>query len=67
MKMISTTQELAQACEKLTNSDFVTIDTEFLRETTFWPKLCVIQLATPDLAVLVDAQAEDLDLEPFLS
>lgn len=65
MKMISTTQELAQACDKLATSDFVTVDTEFLRETTFWPKLCVIQLANPDHAVLVDALAEDLDLEPF--
>lgn len=66
MKMITTTEELAQACAKLANSDFVTVDTEFLRETTFWPKLCVIQIANPDNAVLVDALAEGLDLEPFL-
>ncbi|WP_109317404.1 ribonuclease D [Pseudovibrio ascidiaceicola] len=67
MKMITTTEELAQACAKLANSDFVTVDTEFLRETTFWPKLCVIQIANPDNAVLVDALAEGLDLEPFFA
>ncbi len=65
MKMIITTEELAQACARLKNSDFVTVDTEFLRETTFWPKLCVIQIANPDYAVVVDALAEGLDLEPF--
>ncbi|MDD7908884.1 ribonuclease D [Pseudovibrio exalbescens] len=63
--MITTTDELAKACELLAQSDFVTIDTEFLRETTFWPKLCVIQMASPDDAVIIDALAEGLDLEPF--
>ena len=44
---------------------FVTVDTEFLRETTFWPKLCVIQLANPETAVAVDALADGMDLSPF--
>ncbi len=44
---------------------FVTIDTEFLRETTFWPILCVVQLATPEEAVAIDALAEGLDLTPL--
>ena len=44
---------------------FVTVDTEFLRETTFWPKLCVIQLASPETAVAVDALADGMDLIPF--
>ena len=44
---------------------FVTVDTEFLRETTFWPKLCVIQLASPETAVAVDALADGMDLSPF--
>src|SRR4051812_25481108 len=43
----------------------VTVDTEFMRETTYWPKLCVIQMASPDEAVIVDAMAEGLDLDPF--
>ena len=45
---------------------FVTVDTEFLRETTFWPKLCVLQLASDDEAVAIDALAPELDLAPFL-
>jgi len=65
MHMITTTPELAEACQRLAGHDFVTVDTEFLRETTFWPKLCVIQMASPDEAVLVDALADGLDLAPF--
>ena len=46
---------------------FVTIDTEFLRETTYYPLLCVAQLASPEEAVVVDALARDIDLAPFLA
>ena len=46
---------------------FVTVDTEFLRETTFWPKLCVVQLASPDEAIAVDALADGLDLTPLFA
>ena len=46
---------------------FVTVDTEFLRETTFWPRLCVIQMATTDEAVAVDAMAEEISLAPFFA
>lgn len=63
--MITTTQELAAVCERLAKADFVTVDTEFLRESTFWPKLCVVQLASEDAAVAVDALAPGLDLGPF--
>ena len=48
-------------------SSFVTVDTEFLRETTFWPKLCVIQLASPDGVYVVDALADGIDLGPFFT
>jgi len=65
MNIITTTEKLSEACHGLAQSDFVTVDTEFLRETTFWPKLCVIQMASPDLAVIVDALAPDIDLAPF--
>ena len=65
MDIISSTDQLAKACAELAQSEYVTVDTEFLRETTFWPKLCVIQMANPDLAVIVDALAPDLDLAPF--
>jgi ribonuclease D len=63
--MIETTAALEEACIKLAQSDFITIDTEFLRETTFWPQLCLIQMASPTVEVLVDPLAKGLDLKPF--
>ena len=66
MSLITTTDELAQACQRLARSPFVTVDTEFLRETTFWPILCVVQLASDDEAMAIDALAPGLDLEPLL-
>lgn len=65
MNVITTTQALAAACARFSAHEYVTVDTEFLRETTFWPKLCVIQLAGPDDACIVDALADGLDLAPF--
>ena len=65
MSLITTTEELAAVCTRLALHPYVTVDTEFLRETTFWPKLCVVQLASDDEAVAVDALAEGLDLKPF--
>jgi ribonuclease D len=65
MKLIDTTDGLATACERLKRSAFVTVDTEFLRETTYWPKLCVVQMADDEGPVLVDALAPGLDLAPF--
>ena len=64
MSLITTTEALAAVCERIARHPFVTVDTEFLRETTFWPKLCVIQLASDDEAVAVDALAEGLDMSP---
>jgi len=64
MSLITSTEALAAVCERISRHPFVTVDTEFLRETTFWPKLCVIQLASDDEAVAVDALAEGLDLTP---
>jgi ribonuclease D len=63
--MIATTKALAAACARLAEAAFVTVDTEFLRESTFWPKLCVVQLADDDGPVLVDALADGLDLAPL--
>ena len=65
MDLIDTTAALAEACARLARYPFVTVDTEFLRETTFWPKVCVIQLASPDDVYIVDALGEELDLKPF--
>ena len=65
MSLITSTDELLSVCHRLAAHSFVTVDTEFLRETTFWPKVCVIQLASDDEAVAVDTLAESLDLAPF--
>ncbi|WP_457796381.1 ribonuclease D [Methylocystis sp. S23] len=65
MTLLTTTDELAAICERFSHHPFVTVDTEFLRETTFWPKVCVIQIASPDEAVAIDALANDIDLTPF--
>ncbi|MDQ0319817.1 ribonuclease D [Pararhizobium capsulatum DSM 1112] len=65
--MIETTADLATACEQLARGPYMTVDTEFLRETTFWPQLCLIQMAGPDIAVIVDPLAKDIDLAPFFA
>ncbi|HVX91830.1 MAG TPA: ribonuclease D [Xanthobacteraceae bacterium] len=65
MELITTTQDLAAACERLARHPFVTVDTEFLRETTYYPLLCVAQIASPDEAVVVDALADGIDLGPL--
>ncbi len=65
--MIETTAELEAACLELAKSEFITIDTEFLRETTFWPVLCLIQMASPSTEVIVDPLAPGIDLTPFFA
>ncbi|MGV8939322.1 MAG: ribonuclease D [Allorhizobium sp.] len=65
--MIETTTALEDACRELAKSEYVTIDTEFLRETTFWPQLCLIQMASPDLEVIVDPLAPGIDLASFFA
>jgi ribonuclease D len=66
MTPITTTADLAVFCAKLTGQPFVAVDTEFMRETTYWPKLCLIQAATSTDEAVIDPLAEGLDLEPFL-
>ena len=67
MELITTTQGLEKAVSQLSKSDFVTVDTEFIRETTFWPELCLIQMASPDTTALVDALAPGIDLSSFFA
>ena len=67
MTPITTTAELAVFCDKLKGQPFVAVDTEFMRETTYWPKLCLIQAAGANgVEACIDPLAEALDLEPFL-
>jgi ribonuclease D len=65
--LITTTADLQAACARLSLSKFITVDTEFLRETTFWPKLCLVQLADDEGAFAVDALAPGLDLGPLFA
>lgn len=67
MEIITTTNDLEAACLDLVKADFITIDTEFLREKTFWPQLCLIQMASPTRALIVDPLAKDIDLAPFFT
>ncbi|MGB8488646.1 MAG: ribonuclease D [Xanthobacteraceae bacterium] len=65
MEPITTTRDLAAACARLAHHPFVTVDTEFLRETTYYPLLCVAQIASADEAIVIDALAPGIDLAPF--
>src|SRR4029079_2176491 len=67
MTPITTTAELAVFCDKLKGQPFVAVDTEFMRETTYWPKLCLIQAAAGGVEACIDPLAEGIDLEPFLA
>jgi ribonuclease D len=63
---ITTTDALVQLCERLNKVDFVTVDTEFLRDHTYYPKLCLIQVASDDEAHCIDPLAPGIDLSPLL-
>ncbi|WP_372707767.1 ribonuclease D [Brevundimonas sp.] len=66
MTPITTTEALREFCDRLATAPFITVDTEFMRETTYWPRLCLIQAASATDAAIIDPMAEGLDLEPFL-
>ena len=65
MSLITTTGALADFCGRQADTGFVTVDTEFLREKTYWPQLCLIQVAGPGEAVAIDPLADGLDLAPL--
>ncbi len=65
MHLITTQDELDAVVRELARSEFVTVDTEFIRETTFWPVLCLIQMAAPGITALIDPLSPGLDLKPF--
>ena len=67
MVPITTTVELRAVCERMARQHYITVDTEFLRESTYYPLLCVAQMASEDEAVVIDALAQDIDLDPFFS
>lgn len=67
MRLITTTGDLEVFCNELAADPFVCVDTEFMREQTYWPQLCLIQLAGPSAEGIVDPQAEGLNLAPFFA
>ncbi len=67
MSLISDNEHLRRFCETLAGSEFVAVDTEFMRERTYWPKLCLVQVAGPDAAAAIDPLAAGMDLEPLFA
>jgi ribonuclease D len=67
MQIITTTEALAEACAALAKAPFVALDTEFMRETTYWPKLCLIQAAGGEVEAVIDPLAPGLSLAPLLA
>jgi ribonuclease D len=65
MRVITSTTELSDLCSDLAGHDYVAVDTEFMREQTFWPDLCLVQVAGPNTEAIIDPLAPGLDLKPF--
>jgi ribonuclease D len=64
--LITTTEALSDLCARLAKSDFVAVDTEFMRENTYWPELCLVQIANTEEAAAIDPMADGIDLTPLL-
>ena len=64
--LISSTDDLAALVSRMKGHDFVAVDTEFMRENSYWPDLCLVQVASPDEAAAIDPKADGLNLEPLL-
>ncbi|MBU6297728.1 MAG: ribonuclease D [Alphaproteobacteria bacterium] len=65
MRIVETTADLKALAAELKGAPYIALDTEFMRDSTYWPKLCLLQIAAPGIAAIVDPQADDLDLAPF--
>ena len=66
MDLISDSAALAEFCARQRGAEFVAVDTEFMRERTYWPILCVVQVAGPEAAAAIDALAPGIELAPLL-
>ena len=67
MTLITTTNSLSELCNKLKESEYVTVDTEFIREKTYWPDLCLIQVADSKNAAVIDVLSPNINIEPLLN
>ena len=65
MTLITQTADLAAFCQRQSGAEFVAVDTEFMRDKTYWPQLCLVQVAGPDEAAAIDSLAPDIDLQPL--
>ncbi len=65
MHLVTSTSDLAKVCESLVSAEFITVDTEFMREQTFWPELCLVQIASDSVEAIIDPLATGIDLKPF--
>jgi len=65
MKLIADTADLAEFCERQMRADFVAVDTEFMRDRTYWPDLCLVQVAGPEEAAAIDPLGDGIDLAPL--
>ncbi len=63
--LITTSAALAEFCQRLSKADFITVDTEFMRENTYWPELCLIQIADTEEAAAIDPLAPGIDMTPL--
>lgn len=66
INLIADQSALSAFCKNIAGSEYITVDTEFLRESTFWPKLCLVQVATPNYSGIIDPLANNIDLKPLL-
>ena len=66
MTLISDRKTLVTNCEVLRESEFIAVDTEFMRDKTYWSQLCLVQLSTPDLTIVIDALSPKIDIDPVL-
>lgn len=65
MHLVTSTSDLIQVCNRLSSAEFITVDTEFMREQTFWPELCLVQVASDTVEAIIDPLAPGIDLKAF--
>ena len=65
MSSVTNTKDLKALVAELEEAQYIALDTEFMRDQTYWPKLCLLQVAAPGIEAIIDPLSEDIDLAPF--